>query len=283
MTSPSHPAVRRAAFAVSIAAAGAIALAGHPALAAIGDAIQKFACSSSNACLTATNRGSGPAIVATSNNYNGIQATSNTSAASAVYGFNSQSGYAIAGRVKGSGTALFADAGGSGGIGVLVFGGSFSSQTLFEGQNNGVAKFTVDNSGNLAVSGLLFSAGGCHAGCSLTHRAVSYASTASEPTLEDAGESAVRGGVAHVALDPAFANAIDRHSRYLVFVTPEGQTRGLYVAQRTDGGFVVRDADANANVPFAYRVVARPYGIRAPRLPMVDGLVQASHLVTGVR
>ena len=130
--------------------------------------------------------------------------------------------------------------------------------------------FVADNSGNLTISGTVTTAGSCSVGCSRTHRVRSYGTTSATPTLEDVGEGAVIGGTGTVRFDRAFANAIDPNAGYVVLLTPEGDSRGLYVAQRSATGFVVREMmGGRSNSPFAYRIVARPYGERAARLPYV--------------
>lgn len=56
----------------------------------------------------------------------------------------------------------------------------------------------------------------------------------------------------------------------MVQITPEGMTHGvLCVTQRTAGGFVVQEnMGGRSTVPFSYRIVAKPYGSTAPRLPL---------------
>lgn len=95
-----------------------------------------------------------------------------------------------------------------------------------------------------------------------------YGTTAALPTIEDTGEAQLLHGAISVRLDPAFANAIDARQGYVVLLTPEGDTRGLFVAQRSRNAFVVREVlGGTANVAFAYRIVAHPYGVSEPRLP----------------
>jgi hypothetical protein len=77
--------------------------------------------------------------------------------------------------------------------------------------------------------------------------------------------------MAHVQLDPKFANVIDTKSDYVVLVTPEGDCRGLYVTNRTPVSFDVRELEGGrASVGFAYRIVAKRFGVSASRLPMSD-------------
>jgi hypothetical protein len=136
---------------------------------------------------------------------------------------------------------------------------------------NGVPILTVDNVGNEHISGQLFTQGSCSQGCSRTRRVTSYAARVSVPSMEDIGEGRLLAGTARVRLDPAFANVIDRNSPYVVFVSPEGSSRGLYVTDKGPAGFTVAEnAGGRATIPFGYRIVAKPYGAASSRLPMTD-------------
>jgi hypothetical protein len=88
--------------------------------------------------------------------------------------------------------------------------------------------------------------------------------------IEDFGSADLVDGAAKVPLDPAFAAAV-RTDSYNVFVVPEGDCRGLYVAEKGQQGFTVRELQGGkASVPFSYRVVARRQDVDAPRLAEVD-------------
>ncbi len=143
----------------------------------------------------------------------------------------------------------------------------------FNAHSQGV--FDVNDSGNMVISGQLFTAGVCSSGC-ITHgpgakRVVSYAPRESQPTMEDFGTGSLAGGHAHVALDPAFANVISRDASYLVFLTPEGDCKGLYVAHKTVSGFEVAELQGGtSSVAFDYRIVAKPLGDHSARLPMIE-------------
>ena len=142
--------------------------------------------------------------------------------------------------------------------------------------------FKIDGGGNVTTSGTFNSAIACTRGCDGTTRVNAYGTTAAVPTIEDDGEARLANGAAFVALDPAFANAIDLRSAYLVMLTPEGDTRGLYVGTRTAAGFAVRETmGGRSNIGFAYRIVAHPLGQARPRLPLVR--VPASTQVPNLR
>jgi hypothetical protein len=134
---------------------------------------------------------------------------------------------------------------------------------------------SLDQQGNLIIAGTLTTGGDCRVGCSKTRGGggvsqLSYAPRESAPTMEDFGEAQLANGAAYVRLDPSFANAIDASKSYLVFITPDGETKGLYVAVRSAGGFEVREnGGGRSNVQFSYRIVAKPFGADAPRLPLV--------------
>jgi hypothetical protein len=77
-------------------------------------------------------------------------------------------------------------------------------------------------------------------------------------------------GEGHVALDPTFASAIARDRSYLVFLTPEGDSRGLYVTSKTLAGFAVRESSGgHSSLAVAYRIVAHPYGDSGVRMAAI--------------
>lgn len=93
-----------------------------------------------------------------------------------------------------------------------------------------------------------------------------YGTTATTPTVEDVGSSELRNGSARVKLDPAFARSVDGSS-YHVFLTPDGDTRGLFVAERDNDGFVVRETQGGrGSLSFDYRIVATQSGHASDRM-----------------
>ncbi|HEY7993953.1 MAG TPA: hypothetical protein VID24_07085 [Candidatus Eremiobacteraceae bacterium] len=139
---------------------------------------------------------------------------------------------------------------------------------------NGFDQTRITDAGNIYTAGHIFTSGSCSGGCIVNgkqvRRVAEYTPAEAEPTVEDNGEATLSGGRADVALDPKFANVIDRGSAYLVTVTPEGDCRGLYVTDRTIHGFTVRELQGgHASVGFAYRIVAQRFGDHAERLPMM--------------
>jgi hypothetical protein len=101
-----------------------------------------------------------------------------------------------------------------------------------------------------------------------SHRAL-YAIESPESWFEDLGRAQLKKGHAKIALDRDF-RALVRTDDYHVFVTAEGDCRGLFVSRRTSSGFDVHECQGGStDVAFSYRIVARRKDVRAPRLARV--------------
>jgi hypothetical protein len=157
---------------------------------------------------------------------------------------------------------------------------------VYEGSNLNSQVFRVTNSGDVYISGLLYSAGICSSGCAKPGKeggrhVISYIPAESEPTTEDFGEGHLRDGTAHVQIAPDFANTIDRNATYMVFLSPEGDNHGLYVTDKTTVGFAVRESQGgHSTLAFGYRIVAKRYGVAQQRLPMIN-VPAAPHFMAG--
>jgi hypothetical protein len=153
-------------------------------------------------------------------------------------------------------------------IATTVFGDLFQGFTNVFGTLKEVA--SLDGSGNLILAGNITTGGIPQAVVRTAsgRNVITYMAKQAVPTIEDVGEGQLRLGVAHVQIDPAFAQAMDLSRRYLVFITPNGDCNTLYVTQRLASGFDVREArSGQSNTPFSYRIVAAPFGVVASRLP----------------
>jgi len=130
--------------------------------------------------------------------------------------------------------------------------------------------------GNIDIFGQYLKNNSCVAGCSaatvtsLGRAVTSYSAQEASPTIEDFGESQLVDGRAYVPLSSDFANVIDGRMNYLVFITPEGDNRGLFVTNRTRAGFAVHESQGGrSSLMFSYRIVATLLGSHERRLPMV--------------
>ena len=85
-----------------------------------------------------------------------------------------------------------------------------------------------------------------------------------EHWFEDFGTAKLKGGRTVVKLDADFAKVIKRGD-YRVFVTPEGDCRGLYV-HRSAASFEVRELmGGKSSIAFSYRIVGRRKDITGRR------------------
>src|SRR5215212_5859425 len=92
-----------------------------------------------------------------------------------------------------------------------------------------------------------------------------------EHWFEDFGTAKLKNGSATVKLDGDFAKTIKRGG-YHVFVTPEGDCRGLYVRGKTAASFEVRElGGGKSSVVFSYRIVGKRRDItRHRRFEKID-------------
>jgi hypothetical protein len=122
----------------------------------------------------------------------------------------------------------------------------------------------IDVSGNLGCTGIVTAvvptAGG-------SHQAALNAISSPESWFEDAGSSQLSNGKAVVNIESAFGETVNTGIDYHVFLTPNGDCRGLYVAEKSPTSFVVRELGGGAaSIPFDYRIMAKRKGYENIRL-----------------
>jgi hypothetical protein len=229
--------------AATVTATSAIAIANAQSSDLHVRAVTVKKCALSTPCLSGSNTGNGAGVEGTSTAFYGILGESSGENA-AVGGFNTDAGTGASGVYGQS----------ENGFGVYGFAATGTGYGLF-------------SQGNAFVTGEIFTGGACKSGCIGQRHQASFAARTSQPTIDDVGEGTLRQGATRVELAPDFANAIDSTKPYVVLLTPEGDA-ALYVAARTATGFDVRQVGGGrSSVAFAYRIVAKPYGGRAERLP----------------
>jgi hypothetical protein len=193
--------------------------------------------SSNTQTLIATNVGHGGAIVATSFNGNGLEASTSGAGSTAVYAETWGDGWAgtFQGRAATSKGVIITT---QGGAGLQVVGGS----------KNAVV------------------------GTSSGARAL-YTEESTEVWFTDYGFGRLTNGRAYVPIDRTFAETVSLDEPYHVFVQPYGDAE-LYVVRRAASGFEVVRRGGDRSVEFSYRVVARRRGFEGARLeraPWADG------------
>jgi hypothetical protein len=206
-----------------------------------------------------------------------IDGSGNTISSGTISGGNSNPVFGVLG--NGTKEGIVGETFGSSSFGLVGFGNGYETLSLEDMTTGGVLiagfndvhqlKFEVDDLGNVyahTFNATLFTTRQTtSAGPEIT----TYANQSSTPTVEDFGEGQLVNGRAAVAFERTFGTTIDRTAGYMVFITPEGDTHGLYVTQKTAVGFVVRENQGGrSTVAFSYRIVAKPFGATATRLPL---------------
>ena len=133
--------------------------------------------------------------------------------------------------------------------------------------------FSLDAKGNLHIAGNLTVDGTKSSTATLQNgrQVALYAVESPENWFEDFGSGELKSGVAWVPLDPSFGEATNAAISYHVFLTPNGDSNGLYVARKTAAGFEVREhGDGGSNVTFDYRIVVRRRGYETMRMAEVQ-------------
>jgi hypothetical protein len=99
--------------------------------------------------------------------------------------------------------------------------------------------------------------------------------------MEDVGEAHLVNGRAFVPIDAALADVIDLRGGYHVFVTPEGESNGLYVVKGAGGFFVREQQGGRATLAFEYRIVAKPREEIGTRLAPVTDVASPTRYLRG--
>jgi hypothetical protein len=178
--------------------------------------------------------------------------------------------------------ALVAEYRGSGGGQINI---GDESYAIDSESGSGGLNFKFDYSGNETLTGSLTTSKGTYvrtAGRDGSQR-IAYGARTATPQIEDVGEGTLTNGRGTVAIDAALANSIDMHRAYHVFLTPEGDSNGLYVSQKTPAGFVVREQHGGrANIAFEYRVVAKPIDENGERLAIAAPIERPANLSNAI-
>ena len=137
-----------------------------------------------------------------------------------------------------------------------------TGQTLGTFDANG-GRCAIDGSSNLTCTGTI-------SGSNLTadqRTLTTYGVQAAENWYEDAGSGTLQSGAATIMLDTNFAQVVNTGVEYHVFLTPGGDCKGLYVANKGANGFEVRElGGGSSGIAFDYRIMAKRKGYEQARL-----------------
>jgi hypothetical protein len=123
---------------------------------------------------------------------------------------------------------------------------------------------TINVSGDLHCSGNVSSVVPADGGA---RKVAVYSMQSPENWFEDAGSGQLTNGSARIAFDRTFAQTVNAGVEYHVFLTPKGDSEGLYVSNETAQGFEVHEQrGGRSNIAFDYRIMARRAGYEKVRL-----------------
>jgi len=230
-------------------------------------------CDTSGVCLTESNSGSGGSINAINNSSTTAAIGATNSNSTAIYA-RSEDGAAIIGLGNSEAGVIGQSNGTDEDQAALEAQGSTSETNLLLATNSATGdQCYIDGYADLDCTGKI--TGGVFQGVhrnSGGQRVVTYASESATATVEDVGTARMSGGIANVQIDPSFASITD-HKWYYVFLTPLGDTRGLYVSMKTPSGFQVRETERGRDsLEFDYRIVAHPLDAKNERLPAAPAM-----------
>jgi hypothetical protein len=206
------------------------------------------------------NSANGPGVYGTSSAADGIMGTTTSTSLAGVYGYSKANGHGVLAEVSDASSEYA----------VLEAAGDNPATNIFDAFNtpNGGHCFINYDAALSCTGGISGSVLRVRHRSSSGQRVLAYASESASATIEDFGTARAFEGVANVQIDPAFASVIDR-KWYYVFLTPLGDTRGLYVSLQTPSAFQVREAEnGHSTLSFDYRIVAHPFDAKSDRLPI---------------
>lgn len=159
-----------------------------------------------------------------------------------MYGSAGTGGYGVESWSSASGTSLY------------VGDNASTGQNLIIADSGGTDEMSLDNSGNLTIRGAFQQNG-----------TPLVSSPQGGAQIESVGDGQISGGNGYVTIDPAFAKHLDTSRTYHVFLTPEGDSNGLYVTGKTASGFSVRESrHGTSTIAFDYRIVGTQRHIALP-------------------
>lgn len=148
-------------------------------------------------------------------------------------------------------------------IGVIARNVAGQNFPLVAADTNGTDLMFVDSAGDLFYHGSLINFARTSGGGVAT----TYGSRSASPTIEDNGTAQLVNGEATVQLDPAFAHSIDGRQAYQVMLTPDGDTKGLFIASKSPTSFIVREVQSGrSTISFDYHIYGQALGQAGHRM-----------------
>lgn len=111
-----------------------------------------------------------------------------------------------------------------------------------------------------------------------------YAIESPQNWFEDFGSGQLTNGSASINLEAIFGETVDTNVKYHVYLTPNGDCKGLYVTAKTPTSFEVHElGQGTSNIAFDYRIVAMRKGYEQIRMADKTPLFDQNRLKAVVR
>jgi hypothetical protein len=176
---------------------------------------------------------------------------------------------------------------GAGGTGV---GGNFSGATIgtFTSSGAGIALFAQSTTGtagrfdgNVTIAGNFEASGTKQAVVTAKDGATRglFCLEAPQSWFEDVGSGQLVNGSAQVTIDPAFVSVVNLSKTSHIFLTPQGDCNGLFVAEQSEGSFTVRELrGGTSSLTFTYRIMGLRADTDAPRFGVNKSSVRSNSI-----
>jgi len=120
----------------------------------------------------------------------------------------------------------------------------------------------------LAVAALASRNGGAAEVEAATTKQLLYDMQSPDVWYEDFGEGTLVGGKAEIKIAADFAATVDTANYHVFLTSHDPASKGLAIAARQADKFAVQEhAGGTSNLTFSWRMVARPKGNKAERMP----------------
>jgi hypothetical protein len=140
---------------------------------------------------------------------------------------------------------------------------------------------TITNGGDLACTGSKSAVVPVDNGSRMV---TMYAVESPQNWFEDFGSGTLVSGSATISLDGVFAQTVNTGENYHVYLTPNGDCKGLYIAHKGGASFEVRElGGGTASISFDYRIVAERKGYENVRLADKTKLFDRQRLMRVVK
>jgi hypothetical protein len=186
-------------------------------------------------------------------------------------------GIGVAGTVDDGNAGYFINNSSLGAIPVVIYARNSASGILLQATNLATSGGCfIESTGTISCTGSKSAVVPVDGGA---RKIALYAIEGPENWFEDLGGAQLVNGAAVVHVESTFAQTVNTAVDYRVFLTPNGECKGLYVTNKTANSFEVRElGGGTSDISFDYRIIAKRKGYEDIRLADKTKLFEAPKL-----